>query len=345
MMKKTFFLVLSVLLVLWSASCQKGFGDGNKAQVTITVSAPAEPTTKSIGDGTVARNLVFAVFDEQGEELPALRQGDWTKGAAEIIFSQTDEQGRPATTLSTTLVKGKTYTFVCWAQNKTATCYDFTDMKTIEVSYDNALAQDEDRDAFYAVYKSGVIKDGHYNVSIVLTRPLAQVNVGASDVQAAYDAGLDVTDLYSTMTLTNVAHKLYTFWGTEPGDDDKDGTVDDFRTATFNLQPSISKATWDETTVKAGHEWLTIDKEGYRDQKYGWLAMNYLLVDKAKTSDVTFSLYEGEDYKLCDYQVSAVNMDVNYRTHLLGELFTSTGKITVVVEPVFRNDDIVEPVQ
>jgi len=341
-MKKTLFLFVSALLILSSSSCRKSLADGESAQVRITICAPAELTTKGIGDGTAAKNLVFAVFDAQGNELPALRQGDWTKGAAEIVFNQTDEQGRPSTTVSATLVKGKAYTFVCWAQNKSAACYDFTDMKAIEVSYDDALAQDEDRDAFYVAQKSGLIKDG-YDVTLVLTRPFAQVNVGTGDVQAAYEAGLDVTNLYSTMTLTNVAHKLYTFWGAEPGDDDKDGTADDFKTVTFSLQPSISKATWDETTVKAGHEWLTISKDGYRNQKYGWLAMNYLLVDKAKTSDVTFSLYEGEKYKLSEYQVSAVNMDVNYRTHLLGNLFTSTGQIAVVIEPAFRNDDIVGP--
>ena len=54
------------------------------------------------------------------------------------------------TQVTLSLVKGKTYNFVFWAQADEGAPYDVTDLKNIKISYEGAEANDEKRDAFYA---------------------------------------------------------------------------------------------------------------------------------------------------------------------------------------------------
>jgi len=335
MTNRNAFLVAACLGLLAIVSCQKDVtsAQGDEVEVTVVVEAPGEMSTKGVGDGQAADNLVFAVFDEEGNECTMLRQGDWKNSIGVANELKFDDSAKPSVTVKTTLVKGKEYTFVCWAQKKDTDCYDFSNMKQIGVSYQNAegknyVAQDDSRDAFYAAVPSGVIKDG-YTIGITLRRPFAQVNVGTADIQAAQDAGLDVTNLYSTMTLTNVADKLHTFVGAKAGDGDGDGKVEGSKTVSFALAPAIYD-----------RQWLTIRKEGYENKKFGWLAMNYVLVDETN-STVSFSIYEGEDFKLSDYTNANVSLKRNYRTHIIGDLLTASGQVQVVLEPDFYLEDFV----
>lgn len=79
--------------------------DGQEINVTFNASLPDGIKTRAnIGDGTTANQLVVAVYDNTtGDELSRLRQ---TK---DINIS---------TTVEFNLVKGKTYSFVFWAQAK-----------------------------------------------------------------------------------------------------------------------------------------------------------------------------------------------------------------------------------
>lgn len=353
-MKKMFFYAAAIVAMLSAASCQKELlspegTEGGLVTATIKVQAPGQLATKGVGDGKTADNLVFAVFDEEGNELTDLRQGDWTKGQQGLVFDNSDT---PTLTLTTTLVRGKEYTFVCWAQNQNVDCYNFTSMKEITIDYQKAkLAQNENRDAFFAAVYSGKIVD-NFKQDITLKRPFAQVNIGTTDIQAAYSAGLDVTNLYSTMTIANAANKLHTFVGARAEDNDGDGKVEGNETVTFDLAPAVSKSNWDGTGAKPGHEWLTVNHPDYKDQTLGWLGMNYFLVndgalsgsgsfdgnDPANTT-VTFSIYEGEGLELCSYEVPNVTVQRNYRSHLLGDLLTAKGTIKVIIEPAFLKDD------
>ena len=324
--------------------------EGDYATVTVTVQAPGQLITKAVGEGQDAENLVFAVFDEEGNELEALRQGDWRKGQPELIF---DNSAKPTVVVKTTLVRGKQYTFVCWAQNKEADCYDFTNMKEITVDYANTVAQNEKRDAFYAAVLSDIVVD-NFKQEITLKRPFAQINVGTADIQAAELAGLEVQNLYSTMTVQNVANKLHTFVGAKAGDKDGDGMVSGSETVTFALAPAVSKSTFDGSSAAADHEWLTINAEGYQNKVYGWLSMNYFLVNDGDlqgngsvdgtdqvTTDVTFKVYEGDALELCSYDVVNVPVQRNYRSHIIGNVLTAQGTLTVIIEPAFLNPDYV----
>lgn len=358
-MKKISLLISTVVAALSLASCQKeqtgpAGVEGDYATVNIAVHAPGQLVTKAVGDGQTADNLVFAVFDEAGNELIDLRQGDWIKNQTELTFNQTDANGNPMTTVKTTLVRGKEYTFVCWAQNKEAVCYDFTSLKEIGVDYSTYnVAQNEKRDAFYAAVQSGKVTDD-FSMNIELRRPFAQINVGTDDIQAAHSAGLQVNNLYATMTVANVATKLHTFVGEKAEDNDGDGKVEGNTNVTFTLAPSISKPTLDDATKvwSPNEEWLTVNHEDYKDQNFGWLAMNYILVNDGDiqgvgsvdgtepvNTTVSFTVYEGEGLELCSYDVPNVTVQRNYRTHILGSVLTAEGTLNVIIEPAFINDE------
>ena len=333
-MKHFSIFIAAMISVLLMGSCQKSqfAGDapqGDLVTVTLNVQAPATLATKAIGDGQTADNLVFAVYDDAGVELTDLRQGDWTMSQPELVF---DNSAKPQLTLTTTLVRGKEYTFVCWAQNKNTTCYDFSDMKEIKVDYSTAVAQDETRDAFYAAEFTGKITD-HFSKTITLKRPFAQVNVGTADAEAAEKAGLDLNALHSTMTIENAATTLHTF----------DGKVSGNETVTFAIAPDPDEV-------------LTINAAGYEGATYTWLAMNYFLVNDGATSGtgsvngadqvnttVSFKIFDGTTAadELCAYEVTNVPVQRNYRSHILGNLLTADGTITVVIEPDFLNPDYV----
>lgn len=336
-MKKIFTFAFAAIAVFTAVSCQKDqIKDSDLVTATFVVNAPSGLATKAlIGDGTSAQNLVFAVYpyddkltqeqNDAAEELTDLRQGDWTANQAEITFDS-----ELKATVKVTLVKGRSYQFVCWAQNKEAQCFSFADMKNITVDYAAAKSQDELRDAFYAY---ACPKDANGNAikvtqgftqTITLKRPFAQINVGAEDMAEAKSAGLDITNLKSEMIVKNVATALNTFTGktSQPVD------------AVFAKMQSI--------TAGNGTQWLEINNANHAGKKYGWLAMNYILPLENTNVDVEFSLYDGNraegDDLLCSYEVPSVTVVENYRTHLLGYILTTEGTINVIIEPAFDNE-------
>lgn len=340
-MKKILLSAAALLTLLFAASCQKedfSGADGEFATVTLTVQAPASPSTKALGDGTKAKNLVFGVFDENGAELTDLRQGDWMNAnQTEITFN---DQLQAKVTVN--LAKGKTYTFICWAQTKeygdatnptAVTCYDFKNLDDIKVDYTvNNEANNEHRDAFYACVTSGIIKKD-YSTTITLTRPFGQLNIGTNDMAAAQSAGLDLANLWVELSVTNCPTHLV-------ADMDKHVyTVDGSVTAKFTKALCPASVNLAET--------LNVDLDGDKafaeNEKFGWLSMNYIFtahqeVKDDATKNITFDLYEG-DLSLAKYSRDNVPFIANYRTNLLGRLLTTDGDITVIIDPVPDGDE------
>lgn len=340
-MKKILFSAAALLTMLFAASCQKedfSGADGEFATVTLTVQAPASPSTKALGDGTKAKNLVFGVFDENGAELTDLRQGDWMNAnQTEITFN---DQLQAKVTVN--LAKGKTYTFICWAQTKeygdatnptAVTCYDFKNLDDIKVDYTvNNEANNEHRDAFYACVTSGIIKKD-YSTTITLTRPFGQLNIGTNDMAAAQSAGLDLANLWVELSVTNCPTHLVADMTKHVY------TVDGSVTAKFTKALCPASVNLAET--------LNVDQDGDKafaeNEKYGWLSMNYIFtahqeVKDDATKNITFDLYEG-DLSLAKYSRDNVPFIANYRTNLLGRLLTTDGDITVIIDPVPDGDE------
>lgn len=304
-----------VLAALTTAACQKeNFGDatpaGQEVDVTLDLLAP-QIGTKSYGDGATAKTVYVHVYQQDADgNLTYIKPA--TEGASLKTPSQSLTLNGLKATYSTRLVTGQTYTFVFWAQADNAPYTYDTEAKTITVNYASAAGNDESRDAFYNVLPNVKI-EGAYTASVQLARPFAQLNFGAADYEEAKAAGLTVTD--ATVTLTHAATSLNLLKGTTTGDE----------TVTF-AKAALPK----NANLTAG------------GKAYKYVAMDYVLVGKAtKTlSDVTLTLTAtGAPSTTPEFTYSNVPLQANYRTNIVGNLFTSPAEVQIEITPGFGTPD------
>ena len=266
--------------------------------VTFTAALPGEMATKALGDGQTAKNLYVSVYenDDAKTKLDLDKTATFTDLKTQVTFS---------------LVKGKTYNFVFWAQAEGAP-YDVTDLKNIKVKNYTTGANDEKRDAFYATRKELKV-NGALTETIKLYRPFAQVNFATADYADAMKAGFNPA--VSSFTASEAATTFDTF--AEEGKD--------------KVEVALTETEVPADVLK------TLDGKTYTR-----LAMNYLIpVGKQGEShniDVaaTFKANNGEAVT-----VSAPNAPVqnNYRTNILGNLLTSQVIFNVEIVPIFNEPD------
>lgn len=290
-------------LTLLAVSCNKEqvaeVPDGQMVDVTFTAALPGEMATKAIGDGQTAKTLYVSVYenDDAKTKLELDKTATFTDLTTQVTFS---------------LVKGKTYNFVFWAQAAEGAPYDVTDLKNIKISYEGAEANDEKRDAFYATRKELKV-NGALTETIKLYRPFAQVNFGTADYDAAVAAGVE--PVKSVFTATDVATVFDTFEAEGKG-------AKDVVTFTESALPGETLVT------KAGD--------------YKWMTMNYILPmgkqDAKHISNVTaeFIPETGITVKASSPQTPVQN---NYRTNILGNLLTSQVIFNIEIVPIFNEPD------
>ena len=274
--------------------------DGQEINVTFNATLPDGIKTRAnIGDGTTANQLVVAVYDNTtGKELSSLRQ---TKNDIAL-----------KTTVEFNLVKGKTYSFVFWAQAKDNTYYNIDDLRNIIIDYTGKDANDETRDAFYAT-KMDMKVEGAMNVNVTLRRPFSQVNFGTADFDDAKAAGFEPT--LSSFTATAAA------------------TV--FDPVNGEGRNGIG-ITLGAKELPAGG--LKVKIAGV-ENTYKWVTMNYFIpegkVGEKQVSDVTATFTTADNQTVT---ISAPNAPVqgNYRTNILGRLLTDQTIFNVVIEPAFN---------
>lgn len=278
--------------------------DGQEINVTFKASLPDGIQTRAIGDGTTANELVVAVYDNAtGNELTSLR---------------TTKEINISTTVEFNLVKGKTYSFVFWAQAKNNGYYNIEDMRKIIIDYTDKKANDETRDAFYAT-RMDMTVTGSMSETVELHRPFSQVNFGTTDFDNAKAAGFEPT--LSSFTATAAATVFNPITG--EGENGIDITL------TENVLPS---------------EALKV-KIGGVENTYTWMAMNYFIpegkVGEKQVSNVTATFKAGAQ----EVTISAPNAPVrsNYRTNILGSLLTDQTIFNVIIDPVFNEVEDTDP--
>ena len=300
---KTLKYLAAAALTLLAVSCNKEqvaeVPDGQMVDVTFTAALPGEMATKALGDGQTAKTLYVSVYenDDAKTKLELDKTATFTDLKTQVTFS---------------LVKGKTYNFVFWAQAAEGAPYDVTDLKNIKISYEGAEANDEKRDAFYATRKELKV-NGALTETIKLYRPFAQVNFGTADYDAAVAAG--VKPVKSVFTATDVATIFDTFEA--EGKEAKDVV-----TFTESALPGETLVT------KTGD--------------YKWMTMNYIIPvgkqGEKHISNVTaeFIPETGITVKASSPQTPVQN---NYRTNILGNLLTSQVIFNIEIIPIFNEPD------
>jgi len=300
---KIFKYLAAAALTLLAVSCNKEqvteVPDGQTVDVTFTAALPGEMATKALGDGQTAKTLYVSVYenDDAKTKLELDKTATFTDLKTQVTFS---------------LVKGKTYNFVFWAQAAEGAPYDVTDLKNIKISYEGAEANDEKRDAFYATRKELKV-NGALTEAIKLYRPFAQVNFGTADYDAAVAAGVE--PVKSVFTATDVATVFDTFEA--EGKEAKDVV-----TFTESALPGETLVT------KAGD--------------YKWMTMNYIIPvgkqGEKHISNVTaeFVTEDGVSVTASAPQAPVQN---NYRTNIVGDLLTSQVIFNIEIVPIFNEPD------
>ncbi|MDE6127109.1 MAG: hypothetical protein K2G30_09150, partial [Muribaculaceae bacterium] len=183
------------------------------------------------------------------------------------------------------------------------------EQQTVSVSYDNATANAENRDAFYAA-ELALAVNGPVNKTITLTRPFAQVNIGTSDLVEAGAAGLNVTE-------TRVSVKAY-------------GTLD-LATGDVDGEQDVEFALAAIPTAEDG---------AFPVAGYDYLAMNYILVPADKQLvDVEFDTNAGGSAST----FAGVPVQRNYRTNIYGALLTNPAEFNVVIDQEYAQPDFEYP--
>ena len=294
---KKILLGLSAFIMMFAASCeQQEFTPNLETEATVSFNvATPQIAVKAYSDGTTATQLQYAVYDENGNIL-----GDLTKTVDLINGSATVELD---------LAAGDTYKVVFWAAAENAPyTVDFAN-KTMTVNYENAVSNDEKRDAFYAC--KDIIVSGPMSVDVVLKRPFAQLNIGANDFEAMANAGREiklskaVVPAYNTLNLLN-------------------GTVE---------EGDPTKKTFDYAAIPV--DTLEFPVTGYK-----YMAMNYILVGAdQELVDVEFHFAtEGKAYTN-SRTVGSVPVQRNHRTNIYGKVLTTGVDVNVEINPDYDEED------
>ena len=286
---KNIFRILMAVAVLLTASCAKedissSIG-GGEVEVTFTANLQ-DLGSRAYGDGSQVNTLRFSVYDAvSGEKLTQLC------GQKAPISASTP------TTVNLVLLKGMKYNITFWADcNK---LYDF-DGQVVTVDYDNVVANDEKRDAFYAYVKEFDPADANADTTIELYRPFAQLNAISTDAaDALANSGV-------TISKSTVKAELYN---------------------SFNLTDgTVSNPV--EKTLTAG-DILSAEL----------LSMNYLFAPaEGYTPNVTFTFENNKNIDF-GASFSYVPLKRNYRTNIIGSLLTKPTDFTVEIEAGFNKAD------
>lgn len=309
-------------------------GSGNEALVSFSVNLADGIQTKAISDGKTAKQLFVRVFEDNngsvGDEINTLAKND-----VQMEDDLTKE-------VNFALVKGKTYHFLFWSQaytsGETGAPYSF-DGHTVKVSYVNAAANEEKRDAFYAVKTKTVT--GSFQEDVTLHRPFAQLNflTTAKDIIAAKNGGLSVNQ--TSITIASAAQTLTPPLSFNP--DEKPSVSNAEEGVSFNFA-DVPFSVSGETVSSSSSLWIkdnAVVDPGTQDAiQYFYLAITYFLVNNAADAtaqivlaDVNMKVKDAEGDGL---SVQSVPLRMNYRTNIYGNLLTATGKFNVMIDENFN---------
>lgn len=296
-----------------SCAKEQAVENGLPAEVSFAIEAPSGISTKANGDGSLAKDLYYQVFDKDMNPISGLnlQQKDLVNGKTTVQFQ---------------LVKDQVYNFIFWAQTEKSDYYTFDKavggegLKKITANYDtHKAANDENRDAFFAVVKELKI-DGPLTQNVKLTRPFAQINIGADDKLSDGSSSVGISEHLTGATSSFSVKQIPTVFSP------MDGTVSEPEDVAFEAA-AIPGATLGVT--------LSV-----KDATYEYLSMNYVFAP-AERSVYDISATFQFDGKEVSFSSPTTPLQRNYRTNIVGSLLTNTADFNVEVDPNFGGDEVV----
>ena len=311
-MKKILFSGIAMMAMIMT-SCSDRFESqtpsGDMADVTFALHVEGATATRAISDGTGANQLMWAIFTEEGDLVTA-------KTVKNDVNDLLSENGH---TISVSLAKGKTYKATFWAQNSECEAYTVSDDMVVTVDYEG-INNDELRDAFFVTSDAFTVEESTV-VSVVLTRPFAQVNVGAYpwDLEYAQETGMDVS--MSGAVLRGVANSINLF----------DGSVDGEVEVNYSL-----------SAIPEEKLYVDVDENG-ENEEYEYLSMSYVLAEPESTlHSMAFTFADAEGNAEFTFESGLGNVPVqrNWRTNIVGQILTGTMSFNIKIDPVYEGETI-----
>ena len=329
--------------------------DGEMVEVTFSVDVTDAAQTKAISDGLSATNLQYAVYRfedytdnsgkvyPKGQYIPSLSQGDDPN--ASFSNAKIEKKGDRNWLVTLTLAKNVKYDIVFWAYaDKAPYSFDEPNAKINVTDKYEGLANAENRDAFYGICREYSVISSETKVE--LFRPFAQINFGASDyIPYITDLGLNMTSTIDTKYHAAV-EAVY-----EDNDPEHGRLLYPYRPSVASCKvPSILNVltgavdgpievnfATQAIPYETGDQVLLTTGEGETAKTYHWMGMNYILAgtDRATIDNIhaTFS-YNG--YNLV-VDVPNVPYKRNYKTNIIGNIFTGHAQFNVVIMPDYTD--------
>lgn len=312
-MRRIISFVAAVAMLAGAASCQREAAPGEASKAVFSVVVPESATKADVSDGSLVDKLFYEVY--VGETL--MYSGD---------VGPVSTSNPKTFSLEINLVKGITYDILFWAQKGAQSCYDLSNgLKQVMVSYDGD-ANDETRDAFYAACPNFQLTDDP--TTVYLTRPFAQINFGSHSTADWKTALPFIENDDNTLTLESKfeAPELPTCFNVLDGD-----VVAGYVAEDVVLDFADAPVTW----AAYGSD-ITFNNATYKR-----VSMNYVLASKAgsQLTQVKASFKHNFNATAPLEQV-VINVPVrqNYRTNILGNVFTEGNAFTIIVSPGFTDD-------
>lgn len=266
-------LVALLCLVACSEDRLTPYGEG---EVTVTFQPKLDTgiDTRAIGDGTKVSQLVVRVYETE---------------SGTMRYDATEDYPLSENSLSFTLLAGREYKILFWAQVKDAP-YTVKDDLSIEVDYSKysnaGFERMEQLDAFYyaETFTAGA---GSSSQEVTLYRPFAQLNFADDKTQPISEQHKAI------VTLSGVATTFHPFGGTtEVAKSDLLFTFTDFP----------------EETLSANNT------------TYYYVASNYLFVPSTNSVKATIELQNADGSSINSHTFDAIPLAPNKRTNVLGTI-------------------------
>lgn len=280
--------IRSLILAFVALSLSACFNDdyllqteGENVSITFRPTLGGELGTRAIGDAAGIDRLTVAVYEgSQSLSKKFSVSEDWNTAKTNGI--------------ELTLIEGRSYKILFWAENGGNSAYKITDDGRITVDYDNYIeggfAKMEEMDAFFGTSSITVgsqkVED---NGTITLSRPLAQLNFADNTTQP------ETGTHKAVVTFHGIATAFNPFTGeVEMSDMDKTFVFTDFPTETMSVEGST----------------------------YYYLSSNYLFAPQTGTMNVstTIDLQNTDGTSIKTIELSGITLEKNKKTNVTGSI-------------------------
>ena len=327
-MKKILLFASALAGLFLAASCQQENLEPEQMAGTVkfTIEAPGAMATKAIADGMNVNEVHYEVYKNVEGVDHALLDPTSEPMAKGVVAMENKKAN-----ITLDLLQDQEYTVIFWAQVEGTGHYDTSDLRC--VAFEGEVdANDESRAAFFKRFDFDTYEHKDY-ANIMLRRPFAQLNLlttmeSLKPVSTGQTSGYEIDAKESEIIVSGLATSF--------------NTVDGVGIAYDQPLTFAMAATPEEPKENGGLGQETLKVNG---KDYHYVSMNYMFVPvDAEYGSATVELkYEiVTDKGSIKHEIVNVPIRENYRTNVIGNLFTKESKFEIFVDAEFDGQNLVD---